>query len=70
MLKSTITNVQQPVWNLMMKNIYNLGGYDFSSSDFKLDIFYSNPAPLNYIQPYDQSNMARQFRQSKTFKCI
>ena len=55
MLKSTVTNVQQPVWNLMMKNIYNLGGYDFSSSDFKLDIFYSNPAPLNYIQPNDQS---------------
>ena len=44
MLKSTITNVQQPVWKLMMKNIYNLGTYDFSSSDFKLDIFYSNPS--------------------------
>ena len=55
MLKSTITNVQQPVWKLMMKNIYNLGTYEFSSSDFKLDIFYSNPSPLNYLQPFDAS---------------
>ena len=55
MLKSTITNVQQPVWKLMMKNIYNLGTYEFSSSDFKLDIFYSNPSPLNYLQPLDAS---------------
>ena len=49
MLKSTITNVQQPVWKLMMKNIYNLGTYEFSSSDFKLDIFYSNPAPTKLL---------------------
>lgn len=56
MLKSTITNVQKPVWKLMMKNIYNLGTYEFSSSDFKLDIFYSNPSPLNYLQPFDESS--------------
>ena len=53
MLKSSITNVNQPVWNLMMKNIYDTGAYQLSQEDFKLNIFYNEASPLNYITPVD-----------------
>ena len=55
LLKSSITNVNQPIWDLMMKNIYSLGS-QINKEDFKLNIYYSNPSPLNYIQPVDQSS--------------
>ncbi|WP_445737536.1 T9SS outer membrane translocon Sov/SprA [Mariniflexile sp.] len=51
MLKSSITNVNQPVWDLMMKNIYDTGAYNLSQDDFKLNIFYNEASPLNYIKP-------------------
>ncbi|MEN3323476.1 cell surface protein SprA [Mariniflexile soesokkakense] len=51
LLKSSITNVNQPVWDLMMKNIYDTGAYNLSSDDFKLNIFYNEASPLNYIKP-------------------
>ena len=49
MLKSTITNVNEPVWDIMMKNIYPLGAYQLEKEDFKLNILYTDPSPLNYI---------------------
>ena len=51
MLKSPVTNVDQPIWNLMMKNIYSTGAYQLSQEDFKLNIFYNETASLNYITP-------------------
>ena len=54
LLKSSVTNVNQPVWDLMMKNIYSIGS-QVTKDDFKLNIYYSNPSPLNYIQAVDQS---------------
>ena len=39
LLKSPITSVSQPIWDLMMKNIYNTGAYQLSREDFKLNIF-------------------------------
>ncbi len=51
MLKSSITNVQEPIWDLMMKNIYDLGAFQLSQEDFKLNIFYTETSPLNYITP-------------------
>ncbi|WP_044032439.1 cell surface protein SprA [Flavobacterium branchiophilum] len=52
MLKSSLTNVTQPVWNLMMKNIYQIqGAYQLTPQDFKFNIVYSDPSPLNYIKP-------------------
>ncbi len=52
MLKSNLTNVEKPVWNLMMKNIYSLpGAYQLEQEDFKLNIMYTDPSPLNYITP-------------------
>ena len=51
MLKSSITNVQEPIWDLMMKNIYDIGAFQLSQEDFKLNIFYTETSPLNYITP-------------------
>lgn len=52
MLKSSLTNVTNPVWNLMMKNIYQIqGAYQLQQEDFRLNILYKNPSALNYITP-------------------
>jgi cell surface protein SprA len=52
MLKSNLTNVQKPIWNLMMKNIYQIqGGYQLQQEDFRFNILYSDPSPINYISP-------------------
>ncbi|KGO83858.1 SprA protein [Flavobacterium cauense R2A-7] len=50
MLKSNLNNIDQPVWNLMMKNIYQIpGAYQLSREDFRFNIVYTDPSPLNYI---------------------
>ena len=49
MLKSPITNVNLPIWDLMMKNIYSTGAFRLEQNDFRLNILYTNPSPLNYI---------------------
>ncbi|HUH51622.1 MAG TPA: cell surface protein SprA [Flavobacterium sp.] len=50
MLKSNITNVGQPVWNLMMKNIYSIpGGAQLEQDGFRFNILYTDPSPVNYI---------------------
>ncbi len=51
LLKSSITSVSLPIWDLMMKNIYDTGAYQLSQEDFKLNIFYNESTPLNYINP-------------------
>lgn len=51
LLKSSITNVDLPIWDLMMKNIYDTGAYNLSQEDFKLNIFYNEASPLNFISP-------------------
>ncbi|WP_298899454.1 cell surface protein SprA [uncultured Psychroserpens sp.] len=53
MLKSPITDVNQPIWDLMMKNIYDTGAFQLDQEDFRLNIFYTEASPLNYIAPVD-----------------
>ena len=55
LLKSSLTDVRQPVWNLMMKNIYNTGAFQLEQEDFRLNITYSDPSPLNYLTSVDES---------------
>lgn len=55
LLKPTIVNPQNKLWDLMMKNVYSLGAYQVSSANFKMDIWYNNPqtsVDINYL-PYD-----------------
>ena len=54
LLKSNLTDVTEPVWNLMMKNIYSTGAFNLSEKDFKLNILYTDPSPINYITPVDE----------------
>ncbi len=65
MLKSNLTSVDRkisaegvvpeirvatPVWNLMMKNIYQIpGAYQLKQENFKFNILYADPSPINYI---------------------
>ena len=52
-LKSSIIDVQQPTWDLMMKNIYNTGAFSLSQEDFSLNIFYDETSPVNFISPVE-----------------
>lgn len=57
MLKSNLTNVNDPVWNLMMKNIYQIpGAFQLEQEDFRFNILYTDPSPLNYISEVKDAN--------------
>ncbi len=51
LIKSNMVSTEEPSWDLMMKNIYALNAYDIDPDDFRLNILYTNPTPLNYISP-------------------
>jgi len=53
MLKSTLASVDEPVWDLMMKNIYPIPGMRISQEGFRFNILYTDPSPLNYISPVE-----------------
>ena len=64
MLKSTTTRTDLPVWDLMMKNIYNLGSSQIQANDFKLDVIYEDDksgANLNYIPENSEPNLSGKF---------
>lgn len=49
-VQNPLTNVTRPIWNLMMKNIYQIApGGQLEQEDFRFNILYSDPSPLNYI---------------------
>lgn len=43
LLKGTNQRVDLPLWDLMMKNVYRIGGGDLNRDEFELDIFYEDP---------------------------
>lgn len=52
LLKSTALNTQLPMWDLMMKNVYNIGAFQVNREDFILNILYSgnkNTVPTGYF---------------------
>lgn len=40
LLKSTTINTKMPMWDLMMKNVYNIRAYQISPNDFVMNILY------------------------------
>ncbi|NLA25600.1 MAG: cell surface protein SprA, partial [Bacteroidales bacterium] len=42
LIKSSSFTPRLKAWDLMMKNIYNIGAYQLSEQDFFLDIYYKN----------------------------
>jgi len=58
LLKPSITRVRlnngdaNPLWDNMMKNVYNLGAFGVAPENFRLDVWYNNPSTgiyQNYI---------------------
>lgn len=42
MLKSTQIFTKKPIWELMMKNVYSLNGFQISKENFKLNVLYQD----------------------------
>ncbi len=40
MLRSTTINTKMPMWNLMMKNVYNIRAFQVASNNFTMNILY------------------------------
>ncbi len=52
LLKSTSVNTTIPMWDLMMKNVYNIGAYQVTSEEFTLNILYTggeDGVPKGYL---------------------
>ncbi len=52
MLKGTTTSPKLPMWRLMMKNVYSLGGYQIQKAKFRMNIKYlsdTTGTQINYI---------------------
>ena len=52
MLKGTTTTPSMPMWDLMMKNVYSLGGYQIQKNKFRLNIKYlsdTTGTQINYL---------------------
>ncbi len=59
LLKSNTLNTRVPIWNLMMKNVYNIGAYQVEKKDFILNILYSgneNAVPTSYLTDAGQAS--------------
>ncbi|MGB2171719.1 MAG: cell surface protein SprA [Flavobacteriaceae bacterium] len=70
LLKSSLTDVRQPVWDLMMKNIYNTGAFQLEQEDFRLSILYADPSPINYLTPVDESIWPEELRNSVLLRSL
>ncbi len=52
LLKSTATNTKIPLWKLMMKNVYSIGGFQINNDDFQLHVTYKSSEsgiPMGYL---------------------
>ncbi|MFO7723891.1 MAG: cell surface protein SprA, partial [Bacteroidales bacterium] len=52
LLRSTGVNVEIPLWDLMMKNVYSLQAFQVNADDFRLNIVYTqdeNGVPMGYF---------------------
>ena len=58
MLKSSVLDVAQPVFDLMMKNVYNIGAFQLDQEDFVFNIVYTDPSPTNFITPAAEQGAA------------
>ncbi len=63
LLKSNIVDVEEPSWDLMMKNIYAINGYNIAREDFMLHILYLNPTPINYINPVNNTPLPQDVKE-------
>lgn len=58
LLRGTTVNTKMPIWNLMMKNVYNIRAFQVSQQDFMLNIFYNgnnSTTPIGYFSEGPES---------------
>jgi cell surface protein SprA len=60
LLRSTAIDPTFYVWDLMMKNVYNLGGYNLNDSAFRLDVVYQDDRLGGLINYIPEGCIARQ----------
>lgn len=51
LIKPTITNPKNKIWDLMMKNVYSIGAYQVDQLGFKIDVYYNNQE-TSLLQPF------------------
>ncbi|MCO5260825.1 MAG: cell surface protein SprA [Crocinitomicaceae bacterium] len=57
LLKPTMTNPKNKLWDLMMKNVYSIGAYQVSQDGFRLNVLYNNPENSLYIPFFPQDGL-------------
>ena len=57
LLKPTLTNPKNKIWDLMMKNVYSIGAYQVDQQGFKLDLLYNNPATSLLVPFFPADNL-------------
>ncbi len=63
LLRSELVITDIPLWDLMMKNIYNLQAYQLNEQGFRFELLYTNDAtgvPLNTLQTAQTSGVSTQ----------
>jgi cell surface protein SprA len=58
LLRSTAVNTTIPMWDLMMKNVYNMGAYQVNKQDFILNILFTggdDGIPKGYLPEGNES---------------
>ena len=61
LLRPEIVNTQVPVWDLMMKNIYDLRSYQLNADGFRMEVMYNDPntgVPINMLQNAQTPNIS------------
>ncbi|MDA3880164.1 MAG: cell surface protein SprA [Prolixibacteraceae bacterium] len=57
MIKGTNLSPGLPTWDLMMKNIYNTGGYNLTRDGFELHVTYYNDSTTTHINYLPESEL-------------
>ncbi|MFC2152644.1 cell surface protein SprA [Bacteroidota bacterium] len=60
LLKGTNLTPSIPTWDLMMKNIYAIGGYQINSNDFILNVLYQDDKTGNALNYIPEGNIDKQ----------
>ncbi|MFV0554506.1 MAG: cell surface protein SprA [Mangrovibacterium sp.] len=58
LLKGTTMSPKLPTWDLMMKNVYNLGAFSLTSEDFQLNVLYQNSQTGTLTNFLPKSNLS------------
>ncbi len=61
LLRPEIINTQVPVWDLMMKNIYDLRAFQMNSEGFRMEVMYNDPntgVSINMLQNAQTPNIS------------